>query len=130
MNLGHFLTIPIASILALSSIVATQAMSGHESKVLMWLGYTGGWFLLFGVAAALPKMFDKAARRTAIKAFLTFGAGGVAGLILFSILASNPGLRRSQAAFLGLLLGLPWLLGVAFWQLHRRLWPSSESRAK
>ena len=50
--------------------------------------------------------------------------------ILFSILASNPWLRRSEVAFIGLLLGLPWLLGVVFWQLHRRLWSSSDTRAK
>ena len=130
MNIGHFLTVPAASIIAFGSLVATQAMKGDESKAALLLGYGIGWFLLFGVAAALPKMFDKAARKSAINAFLTFGAGGVAGLILFSILASYPWLRGSQVAFIGLLVVLPWLIGTVFWQLHRRLWSSSDTSAK
>lgn len=124
MNIGHFLTVPAASLIALGSVVGTQAMKGDVSKAALLLGYVVGWFLLFGVAAALPKMFDRASRSTAIKAFLTFGAGGVAGLILFSILTSNSWLRGSEVAFIGLLLGLPWLLGVVFWQLHRLLFDS------
>lgn len=118
LNFGHFLTVPAATIIALGTIVATQGMKGNESKLALVIGYVGGWFLLFGVAAALPKMFTKAARQSALRAFVAFGAGGAATSILIGILIFSPRLGITEFVF-PLLFLLPWLLGAAFWRLHQ-----------
>lgn len=117
MNLGHFLTVPAASIIALGTIVATQGMKGDESKLALVIGYVGGWFLLFGAAAALPKMFTEDARKSALRAFVAFGAGGAVTSILFGILITAP--KPAMAEFIFFLLFLlPWLLGAVFWRIR------------
>ena len=122
MNIGHLITAPIASVMAVLTIVATQAMTGHESRIGLVVGYTGGWFLLFGLGASIPKLFNNTARKAALAAFVAFGAGGAVagGLIAVLLVTHNLGGSAAAAIFaLGVPLILPWLLGAAVLFLWR-----------
>jgi hypothetical protein len=112
----------IASCLALLTIVATQGMSGHVSADLLVLGYGGGWFLLFGIAAALPVATGATGRRAVRRVFLAFGvAGGASGLLIVWMLLTHH-LGGSPGAVwrdFAIPLVLPWTLGFsidAWWR--------------
>lgn len=124
LNLGHIITMPIASIMGLFSLVATQAMHGDESAAGLLLSYVGGWFLVYGFGVLLPKLFTRTARKSAVEAFVVFGAGGgvagcfIAFLLMTHNLGGSPG-AVFEDAFIAIL--LPWLLGAAFWFVGRGL---------
>lgn len=111
MKLGHILTAPLASILALLSIVATQAFHGDEGVVALMFGYVFSWFLFFGIAAFFPMIFTKGERKMATVAFFSFGLGGglSGGLFVISLIFHY----RPQIASLMIMIPfiLPWLLG-------------------
>lgn len=115
MKLGHLITAPVASALAFLTLVATQGMTGHESGLALFLGYTIGWFVVFGFAASLPYLFMDA-RESALRAFVAFGAGGAgAGALLVYLLVTHHLGGSPTAAKVGLLIPsvLPWMLGAA-----------------
>lgn len=122
MKLGHVVTAPIAGFVALLTVVATQGMTGRESGVALFLGYTIIWLGIFGFAASLPHLFADA-RETALNAFVAFGLGGAVSGGLVGYLTATHRLGGSPTAVkVGLLIPfvLPWVLGMAVF-LGRRI---------
>jgi hypothetical protein len=85
LNLGHIITVPVASFMAFLTIVGTQGSSGDKSIAILALDYAGLWFILFGLAALIPKLFTSFQRKSAVATLVSFGEGGgiSGGLFLF-----------------------------------------------
>ena len=122
MILGFVIAYPVATFLAVLSLVATQAMKGNESRVGLLLGYTFGWAVLFGVAGALPRLVasdatksDPAAMSAAKANLFGFGVGGGVAGGLIGLLIVIGHLGGSAGAVLGgfaIPLTVPWIFGV------------------
>ena len=131
MNIGHFITAPLASGMALMTIIGTQAMTGRENAGALLLGYGGGWFLLFAIAATLPTLFSVTGRKSAVATFFAFGAGGgiAGGLIAGLLITHNLG-GSNTAVILAFAIPftLPWIVGAVIMNF-RRSQASKGSRA-
>jgi hypothetical protein len=108
--LGLVLLGAMISSAAAMTVIATQGMTGHEGLGFLLLGYGGGWFLLFGVGAALPVLVSRAWRRSLQVAF-AFGIGGsLSGILeVFWLFGGSPLVVRIAFA---MAFTLPWILGA------------------
>ena len=131
MKIGHFITAPLASGMALMTIIGTQAMTGRENAGALLLGYCGGWFLLFAIAATLPKSFSVPGRKSARPAFFAFGiGGGIAGGLIAALLITHNLGGSNTAVILAFAVPftLPWIVGAVI-MYFRRSQASSGSNA-
>jgi hypothetical protein len=114
-NPVHVVSGLLASGIAALTVVATQGMTGREAAGLVFVGYSAGWFLLFGVAASLPTLIRAAHRRLFGRAFLAYGAGGALAGALTAVLLLTHQLGGSPAAVMvafAIPAVLPWGLGA------------------
>ena len=122
MNIGHFFTALLASGMALMTIIGTQAMTGRENAGALLLGYGGGWFLLFAIAATLPTLFSVTGRKSAREIFFAFGAGGGIAGGLIAVLLITHSLGGSSTAVklvFAIPFTLPWIVGAVIIYFRR-----------
>src|SRR4051812_14983812 len=109
-RIGFCVSVPVGSVLALGSMVSTQAMAG-ATVVLLFLAVV--WFVLYAACGALPYFAAGAEKRMVAAAFWGFGIGGAAAGELVAILVMSDNLA-SHARVLGAFAvppTIPWLLG-------------------
>jgi hypothetical protein len=114
-NPVHLVLGVLASGIAALTVIATQGMTGRETTSSLFLWYSGGWFLLFGLAASLPTLLRATQRQRVGRAFLAFGAGGAVAGALTALLFVTHQLGGSPAAVLvafAIPVLLPWGLGA------------------
>ena len=133
MNIGHFITALLAGGMAFLSMVATQAMTGRETAGALLLGYGGGWFLLFAIAASLPTLFTVAGRKLAIAAFFAFGTGGgIAGGLIAVLLITHSigGSPAAVAMAFAIPFTLPWIVGATIMYFRQSQSPEDSQAAR
>ena len=111
---GFLIAYPVASFVAMLSLVATQAMTGRENPALLLLGYAVGWFLLFGLAGFLADAIGGSTMKASGAHCLAFGAGGGVAGGLIGILMWTHHLGGSAGAALAAFaipFTVPWILG-------------------
>ena len=89
-------------------------MTGREGLALF--GYPVGWFLLFGLAAALPTLSSATRRQAIFPTFLPFGFGGAIAGFLIAILLATHQLGGSSLAVMidfAIPFSVPWIVGGA-----------------
>jgi hypothetical protein len=109
-RIGFCVSFPVGSVLALGSMISTQAMPG-ATVVFLYLAVV--WFVLYAACGALPYLAAGAEKRMVAAAFWAFGIGGAAAGELVAILVMSDNLA-SHARVLGALAiptTIPWLLG-------------------
>ncbi len=115
-GLGFVVGYLLASFTAMLSIVGTQAMTGDESGIVLFLFYTGGWSVLYGLGGGIPTMISRDAKDSIAAGFVRFGAGGaVAGGLLATLIIIGFPLGGSPMAALGLLafpFTVPWVFAA------------------
>lgn len=121
MRIGFCVSVPVGSVLALGSTIATQAMPG-ATVVFLYLAVV--WFVLYAACGTLPYVAAGAERRMVAAAFWGFGIGGAAAGELVAILVMSHKLA-SPARLLGAFAipaTIPWLLGFVMtrWILSSR----------
>lgn len=128
-KIGHFITGLLASGMAALTLVGTQALTGRENLGALLVGYSGGWFLLFGLAAVLPMLFSVTGRQSLFAAFLPFGVGGAVAGALIAILIATHQLGGSSVAVaidFAIPFTVPWVIGsVAMYFRHQKVPPGS-----
>ena len=100
----------VGSVLALGSMISTQAMPG-ATVVFLYLAVV--WFVLYAACGALSYLAAGAQKRMVAAAFWGFGIGGAAAGELVAILVMSDNLA-SHARVLGAFAipaTIPWLLG-------------------
>ena len=97
MILGYVMTYLLTSGFAFLSLVATQAMTGNESWIALFLGYVLGWFVLYRFGGSLPRAIADAKQSFGAN-FLGFGAGGAlaGGLIVVWMAIDGIGALQCQ----------------------------------
>jgi len=73
---GFCLAVPVGSVVAMTSMISTQAMSGLP--ILFPLYFGGGWFVLYAGCGGFPYLLAGAPKRNVVTAFWGFGIGGAA----------------------------------------------------
>ena len=109
-RIGFCVSFPVGSVLALGSMISTQAMPG-VTVVFLYLAVV--WFVLYAACGALPYLAAGAEKRMVAAAFWGFGIGGAAAGELVAILVMSDNLA-SHARVLGAFAipaTIPWLLG-------------------
>ena len=115
MAFGFVLAYLVTSFIAMLSIISTDAMTGNEPGIVLFMGYTVGWCVLYGLGGGIPAMIARDAKDSAGVGFVRFGAGGAAagGLIAILIITGNLGGSRTAAyTALAFPFIVPWVLGV------------------
>src|SRR4051794_14441449 len=106
-RIGFCVSLPVGSVLALGSMISTQAMPG---ATLVFLYLAVAWFVLYAACGALPYLAAGAEKRIVAAAFWGFGIGGAAAGELVAILVMSDNLAShatclehlpSQRQFLG-----------------------------
>jgi hypothetical protein len=123
MSIWHLLTAPPASVVAATTLVGTQAMTGRESAVAVLFGFSAGWFLLFAVAGALPLLVEPVEWKAVVEAFVAFGlGGGTAGGVIATLLITH----RLGGSFGAVIVTfaipfiIPWSVGAAIMYFYFR----------
>src|SRR5437899_2606015 len=120
-RIGFCVSFPVGSVLALGSMISTQAMPG-ATVVFLYLAVV--WFVLYAACGALPYLAAGAEKRMVAAAFWGFGIGGAAAGELVAILVMSDNLA-SHARVLGAFAipaTIPWLLQDRMnWTAHDRL---------
>src|SRR4029078_1174139 len=99
-GLGFCVSFPVGSVLALGSMISTQAMPG-VTVVFLYLAVV--WFVLYAACGAVPYLSAGAEKRMVAAAFWGFGIGGavagelVAILVMSANLASHASVRVAFA---------------------------------
>lgn len=128
-KIGHIITGFLASAMAALTLVGTQAMTGRENFGALLVAYSGSWFLLFGLAAALPMLFSVTGRQSLFAAFLPFGIGGAVAGGLIAVLIATHQLGGSSVAVaidFAIPFTVPWAVGgVAMCSRHQKVPPGS-----
>jgi hypothetical protein len=109
-RIGFCVSVPVGSVLAVGSMISTQAMPGVTAAFL-YLAVV--WFALYAACGALPYLAAGAEKRTIAAAFWGFGIGGAASGELLAILGMSNNLAshgRVLGAF-AIPATIPWLLG-------------------
>jgi len=108
-RIGFCVSFPVGSVLALGSIISTQAMPA----VIIVFSLAVVWFVLYAACGALPYLAAGAEKRMVAAAFWGFGIGGAVAGELVAILVMSANLA-SHARVLGAFAipaTVPWLLG-------------------
>ena len=106
----------LATALGFSSLVATQAMHGDESWVVLSLYYILGWSVLYGLGGCFIVAKPADFKKSGMSGFIAFGvAGGLTGVLIIVLMVT----RNFGGGFVvfGLPL-LPWLLGAILSREH------------
>src|ERR1043165_3989453 len=74
-RIGFCVSVPVGTVLALGSMISTQAMPGVTVAFLYWAVV---WFVLYAACGALPYVAARAEQRMVAAAFWGFGIGGAA----------------------------------------------------
>ena len=109
-RIGFCVSFPVGSVLALGSMISTQAMPG---VTVVFLSLAVVWFVLYAACGALPYLAAGAEKQMVAAAFWGFGIGGAAAGELVAILVMSDNLA-SHARVLGAFAipaTIPWLLG-------------------
>src|SRR4029079_9506410 len=120
-RIGFGVSFPAGSILALGSMISTQAMRG-VTVVFLYLAVV--WFVLYAACGALPYVAAGAEKRMVAAACWGFGIGGAAAGELVAILVMSDNLA-SHARVLGVFAiptTIPWLLGFFMALLLAACW--------
>src|SRR6476619_8215624 len=88
-RIGFCVSFPVGSVLALGSMISTQAMPG-ATVVFLYLAVV--WFVLYAACGALPYLAAGAEKRMVAAAFWGFGIGGAAAGELVAILVMSDNL--------------------------------------
>ena len=88
-RIGFCVSFPVGSVLALGSMISTQAMPG-VTVVFLYLAVV--WFVLYAACGALPYLAAGAEKRMVAAAFWGFGIGGAAAGELVAILVMSDNL--------------------------------------
>src|SRR4029078_769010 len=116
-RIGFCVSFPVGSVLALGSMITTQAMPG---VTVVFLSLAVVCFVLYAACGALPYLAASAEKRMVAAAFWGFGIGGAAAGEVGAILVMSENLAP-QARVLGAFAippTIPWLLGFV---MTRRL---------
>ena len=126
-RIGFCVSVPVGSVLALGSLISTQAM---PAATVVFLSLAVVWFVLYAACGALPYVAAGSERRMVAAAFWGFGIGGAAAGELAAIVAMSGNLA-SHARLLGAFAipaTIPWLLGffITRWLADHRSGSSVE----
>lgn len=107
----------MTSVMAVLSVVATQASSVHQSHGGVFFIYMLGWSVLFGLAGGLPRLIAADTDAAVAAGFIGYAAGGCAagGLAALAIVTDHLG-GSPGALLLAIVFpfSVPWIFGSVF----------------
>jgi len=107
----------MTSVMAVLSVVATQAGSAHQSHAGVFFIYVLGWSVMFGLAGGLPRLIAADTDTAVSSGFIGYAVGGAAagGLVALTIvtdhLGGSPGVLLLEIVFP---FSVPWIFGSVF----------------
>jgi hypothetical protein len=95
-RIGFCVSFPVGSVVALGSMISTQAIPGAD---VVFLYLAVGWFVLYAACGALPYLAAGTEKQMVAAAFWGFGIGGAAamGAELSASCQANPERAHSSS---------------------------------